>query len=512
MDTSLRLVDQTLHESLQEALERTLSSTRSPLLDLPRLTSVALSDPYLVEQLQHLHTAAEVRPPAAGGHPLNRLRTRLAWWLCGREIQQVNRTQASLVRTLDSLLVHLDHERTTRRRLETHLAALHEELASNQQPHGNAVAPPSNAPAQQNLTAPMHLVWHGSFAQFTGYSNSARAFVIGLDQQGVLVRPYFLYGADHDEQVMMEALHPRLRQLQAMPLRLDVPQVVYAPGDRFAKNSGRYRIGFTMLETDRLPATWVEQANQMDEVWTPTEWGVDVFRQSGVQRPIFVIPLGVDSRFFHPWPARSHLRQHTVFVSVFEWSTRKHYQGLIQAYRDAFGPNDAVLLVLKIDSRNPAANPVHELASLLPHPSPPVALIYNQAYDQSQLAELYQLADCFVLPSRGEGWGMPVLEAMACGVPAITTNWSGVTTFLNEHNGYPLPIKGLVPTRSKAPYYRDAQWAEPDQAALVDLLRSVAAQPAERQRKGKQAARDAREWPWQRGVTAIYERLTAIGV
>ena len=40
-----------------------------------------------------------------------------------------------------------------------------------------------------------------------------------------------------------------------------------------------------MLETDRLPASWVEQSNQMDEVWTPTEWGAGVFRASGVTRP-----------------------------------------------------------------------------------------------------------------------------------------------------------------------------------------------------------------------------------
>ncbi|GIV98012.1 MAG: hypothetical protein KatS3mg057_2669 [Herpetosiphonaceae bacterium] len=105
---------------------------------------------------------------------------------------------------------------------------------------------------------------------------------LGLMRVVFPVYPLFLYGANHDEQVMMGGMSLRIRQLQELPLRLDVPQVIYAPGDRFCKNSGSYRIGFTMLEVDRLPPSWVEQANQMDEIWTPTEWGAEVFRASGI--------------------------------------------------------------------------------------------------------------------------------------------------------------------------------------------------------------------------------------
>ncbi|MBK9714135.1 MAG: glycosyltransferase [Kouleothrix sp.] len=351
------------------------------------------------------------------------------------------------------------------------------------------------------------VVWQSSFASLTGYSGSSLAYVLGLDARGVAVRPLYLYGADYDEHVQAGGMHPRIRQLQGRPLRLDAPQVVYAPGDRFSKNSGAYRVGFTMLETDRLPASWVEQANQMDELWTPTAWGAEVFRSSGVARPVHVVPLGIDAARFRPAEPRQRLRDRTIFLSVFEWGDRKGWDVLLRAYRAAFRPSDPVLLLLKIDCRMPAPNPIQAIARELPAPAPPVGLIYNQPLDAARLVELYQSADCFVLPTRGEGWGMPILEAMACGVPAIATDWGGQTAFLSAENGYPLPIRGLAPTGSDAANYRGARWADPDEAALVDLLRRVAGDPAERAAKGRLARQEAERWPWSRGVGAIVGRL-----
>ncbi len=355
------------------------------------------------------------------------------------------------------------------------------------------------------------IVWHSSFASLTGYSGSARQFVLGLDALDVAVRPLFLYGADHDEQIIAGQMHPRIRELQATPLRLDWPQVVYAPADRFSKNSGAYRIGYTMLEIDRLPPTWVEQANQMDELWTPSTWGAQVFQASGVTTPIHVVPLGISSTVFYPGPQRQQLAERTVFVSVFEWNQRKGWDTLVRAYRRAFSASDPVVLVLKIDCRVPAANPLREIAALMPDPAPPIGVIYNQPLSSAQLRQLYQSADCFVLPTHGEGWGMPILEAMACGLPAISTDWSAPTEFVSAANGYPLPITGLVPTGSQHPYYQSACWAQPDEDALVELLRYVASHPDERRAKGQQAAQDAQQWTWQRGLDAIMQRLREVG-
>jgi glycosyltransferase involved in cell wall biosynthesis len=165
-------------------------------------------------------------------------------------------------------------------------------------------------------TTDLRLVWHSSFASYTGYSGSSLAFVLGLVQRGAHVRPLYLYGADHDEQLAAGRMHPGILQLQQQPLDLNCTQIVYAPGDRFSKNSGRYRIGFSMLEADRLPADWVAQANQLDEIWTPTQWGVDIFQHSGISRPVYAVPLGIDPQIYHPSAPRSTLHDRTVFLSL----------------------------------------------------------------------------------------------------------------------------------------------------------------------------------------------------
>ncbi len=353
------------------------------------------------------------------------------------------------------------------------------------------------------------LVWHSTFASPTGYSSSSRSIVAALSEAGVPVRPLYLFDADAAEQIY-GPIPPLIRSLQRLPIRLDVPQVVYGRGELFCKNSGAFRIGFTMLETDRLPLHWVEQANLMDEVWTPTSWGREVFAASGVTRPISVVPLGVDLNVFTPGPPRVALSDRTVFLSVFEWSRRKGWDILLSAYRAAFQPTDPVVLALKIDHRA-AGNPLPELAAVLGEQAPPVAVLYNQTLPPERMAELYRSADCFVLPSRGEGWGMPALEAMACGVPVIATNWSGPTEFLDATCGYLLPIRGLVPTGAASGPYADAQWAEPDSDALVELLRRVHRQRDEARALGEEAARRARQWSWARSAQAICDRLRAIG-
>ena len=66
-------------------------------------------------------------------------------------------------------------------------------------------------------------------------------------------------------------------------------------------------------------------------------------------------------------------------------------------------------------------------------------IIFNRGIPQSQLRLLYAISDAFLLPSKAEGLGLPILEAMAVGVPCVATNTGALTELLADDRGYLVP-------------------------------------------------------------------------
>jgi glycosyltransferase involved in cell wall biosynthesis len=83
---------------------------------------------------------------------------------------------------------------------------------------------------------------------------------------------------------------------------------------------------------------------------------------------------------------------------------------------------------------------------------------------REDMRDLLASASAFVLATRGEGWGLPVAEAMSMALPVIVTNHSGPAAFATEENAY------LIPT---LPDLDKLSFAQPDMAALVNILRQV---------------------------------------
>ena len=81
-----------------------------------------------------------------------------------------------------------------------------------------------------------------------------------------------------------------------------------------------------------------------------------------------------------------------------------------------------------------------------------ISYLVNREFPYYQLGSLYRSADCFVSAGRGEGWDMPLMEAMACGLASIATDWGAHTEFADDRICYPLKVRGTKaspgPTRT----------------------------------------------------------------
>jgi len=361
------------------------------------------------------------------------------------------------------------------------------------------------------------LSWQSILNFPTGYAMSCREILRACEAEGIRVAYTYVYGpgtpfpAREDDDARDYFLNAVSRRRSG---RRPPVSVVYGQGDVFHRNKGRHRVGYTMLEVDGIPREWVRQANEMDEVWVPSGFNRDAFLASGLKKPVHVVPLGVDIDHFHPGirgvrnPAGDF-----VFLANFEWVERKRADMLLKVFNQTFRRRDAAVLVCKIINVNWSTNVRAQIEALaLSASGGRIAFLHNREFPYHQLGALYRSADCYVSAGRGEGWDMPLMEAMACGLPTIATDWGAHTEFVHEGISYPLKIRGLLPAGARAPYDEGVRWADPDPEHLAHLLRHVFEHREEAAEKGRRAAAEmAAKWTWNHAARRIAERLDAIG-
>ncbi len=295
------------------------------------------------------------------------------------------------------------------------------------------------------------------------------------------------------------------------------------PAHDFQTNlHARHLVGRTMFETDRIPDGWAEKCNAMNEVWVPSSFNFETFVRAGVDdRKLRIMQEGEDTTLFHPLnqPFRIPGSRGFNFLSVFQWTQRKGPDVLLKAYVNEFSPDEDVALILRCYGRSgPDSDLLPQLLYYIERAlgvplekTPPILLIPGFIPNQD-LPRLYTSADCFVLPTRGEGWGRPYVEALCSEMPVIATRWSGQMDFLNDANSYLIDYK-LAPTPSDtdAEVFAGHLWAEPDVDHLRSLMRHVYTHRAEAKEKARLGRVEIVE-KYDRSVimrrwTAEFERL-----
>ncbi|HEY1713727.1 MAG TPA: glycosyltransferase, partial [Solirubrobacteraceae bacterium] len=254
------------------------------------------------------------------------------------------------------------------------------------------------------------------------------------------------------------------------------------PPDLSPARAGRLAI-IQPWEFGAVPEAWLEPLHSnVDELWVPSEFVRRMYVDAGVDAErVVTIPNGVDLEVFHPDGMERELPdadEGTRFLFVGGLIARKGVDVLFNAWRRAFAGRDDVTLVLKDFGandiyRNAGREPIleHAASGALPR-----IVLIDEDLSTDEVAALYRACDVLVHPYRGEGFAMPVLEAMACGLPVIVTAGGPTDEFVPADAGWRISAErvSFPEDRIDTMETRGRPWLlEPDRGELVALLREA---------------------------------------
>jgi glycosyltransferase involved in cell wall biosynthesis len=362
--------------------------------------------------------------------------------------------------------------------------------------------------------------WRGPVGLDSGLGIASKAYMQALIRQGVSVR------RGSREPGIRPARGSAVKQVLIYHY---LPHSINMAAER--KHYDRIILN-TVWETTRIPNSWKPYMNQFDAVFVPSRQNKRALLDSGVKVPIFIIPHGVNTSVYrpdYPKPRLAGYEGRFVFVSVFGFQHRKNPEGLLRAYWEEFSEKDRVLLFIKTSGCGEAETEASIKSRIqrykeslgLNKKTAPVMLL-GRHVSQSQMKGIYRLGDAFVLPTRGEGVGLPFLESLASGVPVIATGWGGHMDFLNGGNSFPISYKlknpgaGMSGRHVIAPKFshifaqKGQLWAEPELSDIRRKMRAAYGNPLLCKRKGQKGRQDMLRLSWDRSGRLMKQAIERV--
>ena len=288
------------------------------------------------------------------------------------------------------------------------------------------------------------------------------------------------------------------------------PGIGLGPIEPMVHVTGSKRIAFIVWEPTLIPASKVKILKSMDAVWTPSTWGRQLLINNGLEADkIGVVPEGVDTERFKPAATPREQSRPFRFLYVGKWEERKGTEDLIKAFCAEFQPDEPVELVLHGWNPYVPRFDLHAIIRRIAGTHAP-AIVASFPLSDDEMVRLYNSCDAFVLPTRGEAWGLPITEAMACGLPVIVTDYSAPLDYLDRDCAYLIEVEKMIPVDDPFFFLPGlGDWAQPDVNSLRRLMRHVFENPEEARAKGIAARERMRNhWTWDHAVNKALHLLS----
>jgi len=269
---------------------------------------------------------------------------------------------------------------------------------------------------------------------------------------------------------------------------------------------------FCVWEGNKVPKTFEKRLKKLKGILVPSNHVKEAIENTfpDLKVPIYLIPHGVDFFIFNIENKPKEDRPFT-FIANKGWVNNKDRGGiqfLIQAFIKEFSPEDNVRLVIKINTSYcpngwNLGNLMAELGVSQEYQKN--IIICAENLELTKIADMYRSGDVFVSPSMGEAFSLPCAEAMACGLPVITTGFGGQTDFVTKDNGWLIDYELWENDWDFA--YEGISWALPRLDHLRKLLRYSFEHQEEVKEKSKKAVEDIKSYSWENSAKKLLKVL-----
>ena len=319
----------------------------------------------------------------------------------------------------------------------------------------------------------IELLMDGIAGGTCGFSNHLRDWARHLAKYGVKVYIPKNRASEYPE---IEAMHTNNHDAASIEL-------LNYPGGGFPKkkNTSRTTIGYSIFETVKFPDNFIKDAENVDLLWTGSKFALDRFLQIGVDKEkVELFHEGTDIEIFNPYVQPSLNKRNTfIFGNVCGWSARKGIPELLEAFLREFDSKEGVALYISGGwyAKKVALEEVESMKKSIKNKTtfPEIVLDWSDRSDW-EMPALFNSFDCLCYPTKGEGYGRPIVEAMSCGIPVIATDAPPMNELVSKSTGYPIVLDHVGPEPRAdwiTPSYKGADFFHPSVDHLRSLMREV---------------------------------------
>jgi glycosyltransferase involved in cell wall biosynthesis len=344
---------------------------------------------------------------------------------------------------------------------------------------------------------------------FLGYGHAAFNIIKALYKMGMSIS-YFPIGQPQLTTGQEDAVIIKECVQNGANFSYDAPTLKiwheFALHDRIGRGK-LYTMSF--FELDVLNNTKIHHLNHSDHILSPSTWAKDVMVTHQITPPITVCPMGVDSSIFKPLQLPNSDDTFR-FLNVGKIEVRKGHDVLIEAFNEAFSLDDNVELCMMWT--NPFLKPdqVKEWVNLYKGSKLGNKIQFiGQVKTDHELANIMNICDAGIFPTKAEGYCLPALQMLSCGQPIIITDYSAHTEFVTDKNSYLINITDKEMAYDGIWFKGEGEWGKignEQKDQMIEHMRHL----YKNRPKNPEGIKTGKYYTWERTGKIILETINGV--